>query len=567
VTAPFFYLTTRSLKNRVWKRLRRLREPRYLLGLIAGLAYLYTFVIRNQMRASNRTAVDLVRLTPYVNDIVAGGAVLLWAGLVLVWLWPFPSQPWTFSAAEVQFFFTAPVTRRRLLNYKLLRSQTGVLFAVLMIAFFSGAARAATAGRWSFLLGGWLFFAIIQMHVRGALLTKLAFRAPTSKVPVLAWASSAVVVILSGLLLGALGVHARSLLAQSTSGVVRTVLDLAQGGVVSAVLWPFSAIVRPIFAMTPAAFLAALAPALAVLALHYWWVIGSDASLEEAATAAERRQAKARGAAPTPTALPVPFKLAAHGGPEMAILWKNTILLGRYFSVALLVRVLIPIVVLAGVVGLQSRGSKLAPLFAMVVTFMTLVGPYMVRNDLRHDMPRLPVLKTWPVSGRQLLVGELLAPAVALTVLVWFVLALAVALWPPSQSGPLNVVGRLAVAAGAAVVAPLLITGQLLIQNAAVVLFPGWIATGGARARGIEAMGQNMLMFAGTLLALAIGLLPAAAVSGGLGYLLYLAVGWAAVLPAAIAMAGILGGEAYLVVGWLGRLLERTDPAQVEAAE
>ncbi len=102
---------------------------------------------------------------------------------MLVWLWPFPSQPWTFSAAEVQFFFTAPVTRRRLLNYKLLRSQIGVLFTVLMIAFFSGAARAAAAGQWSFVLGGWIFFTIIQLHILGALLTKLAFRTPMAKVP------------------------------------------------------------------------------------------------------------------------------------------------------------------------------------------------------------------------------------------------------------------------------------------------------------------------------------------------------------------------------------------------
>ena len=46
-------------------------------------------------------------------------------------------------------------------------------------------------------------------------------------------------------------------------------------------------------------------------------------------------------------------------------------------------------VVLAVVVGLQSRGLKVAPLLGILVAFMTLIGPYMVRNDLRHDMPRL----------------------------------------------------------------------------------------------------------------------------------------------------------------------------------
>ncbi len=566
MNAPFLYLTACSLKNRVRKRLGRLREPRYLAGLVAGLAYLYMFVVRNQMRASHRTAADLIQLGPYAADIVAGGAVLLWVGLVLVWLWPFPSQPWTFTAPEVHFFFTAPVTRRRLLNYKLLRSQIGVLFTVLMIAFFTGAARAAAAGRWSFVLGGWVFFAILQLHVRGAVLTKLAFRAPAGKIPLLAWLSSAAMVLLSGTLLGVAVVETRALIAMPPAQAIRAVLDLAKGPVVSGLLWPFTAAVRPIFAMTPAAFLAALGPAFVLLAVHYWWVVSSDASLEEAAAAAERRQSQRR-AAPVHSSVPVPFTLAPGGRPETAILWKNTILLGRYFSITLLVRVLIPMVVLAVVMGLQSRGSRLAPLFGMLVVFTTLIGPYMVRNDLRHDMPRLAVLKTWPVSGRQLLVGELLAPTMLLSVFVWFLLAVAAALSSTWKAGPADAAGRLAVAAGIAVLAPMLIGGQVFIQNAAVVLFPGWVPTGGARARGIEAMGQNMLMFAGTLLALALGVLPAAAVSGGLGFLLYQVAGWVAVLPAAVLMAAILAFETHIVVGWLGRVLERTDPAQVEVAE
>ncbi len=562
MSAPFLFVTTRSLKNRVRKRIRRLREPRYLAGLVAGLAYLYYFVVRNQMRGVRRGALDLVQLGPHAPDLVAGGAVLLWIGVMLVWLWPFPSQPWTFSAAEVQFFFTAPVSRRRLLNYKLLRSQLGVLFTVLMIAIFSGAARAAAAGQWSFVLGGWIFFTIIQLHILGALLTKLAFRTPMAKVPWLAWASAAVVIALSGLLLGAFGWRLAGLQSLEPSAFVREAVAFARGPLASAVLSPFAAPVRPIFAATPTAFLWSLFPALLLLIVHYWWVISSDARLEDAATEAERRQSKKRGAAPAPTMMKVPFTLAPSGGPEMAILWKNTILLGRYFSIGLIFRVLIPIVVLALVVGLQSRGSKVAPLLGMLVTFVTLIGPYMVRNDLRHDMPRLPVLKTWPVSGRQLLTGELLAPTVALSIIVWFLIALTVALTPPSGAGPLGGVARLALAAGVAMVAPLLIAGQLLIQNAAVVMFPGWIPTGGARARGVEAMGQNMLMFAATLLAMAVGVLPAAVLSGAVGYAVYLAAGWFALLPAAIIMAVILAGEAYLVVGWLGRVLERTDPAQ-----
>ena len=75
-----------------------------------------------------------------------------------------------------------------------------------------------------------------------------------------------------------------------------------------------------------------------------------------------------------------------------------------------------------------------------------------------------------------------------------------------------------------------------------------------------------MLMFAGTLLALAIGVLPARPWRAPRVAPLLL-VGWPGVLPAAVVMAAILLGEATLVVDWLGRVLERTDPAQVEIAE
>jgi len=566
VTHAFLYLTACSLKNRLRRRLRRLREPRYLAGLVVGLLYLYWFVVRNQMRAPRRGRADLTWLTSFAPDIVVGGAVLLWVVAVLVWLWPFAARTWTFTAAEVQFFFTAPLTRRQLLNYKLLRSQVGLLFSVLIASLFTGAARAAVAGRWSLLLGGWLLFAAIFLHVLGANLTKSSFRAPASRVPWLAWASATLMIVVSGLLCGTYLVHARALVSRPLNDAIFGIVELGRVGAASFALWPFRAVLAPIFAATPSAFARALGPALVVLVLNYVWVLWSDANLEDAASAAEQRQAQGRSA-PAPVVRPAPFSLAARGRVETAILWKNTILLGRYVSLRLVVRVLIPVVVTAVVFGLNSKGGSLAPLLLMLTVFATVVGPFMIRNDLRHDLQRLPVLKTWPISGRELLLGELLAPIFLLSAIVWFLLAVTLALSPAWKDGPIDVVGRAALLVSVGLLAPMLIAGQVIIQNAAVILFPGWIATGGARARGIEAMGQNMLMFAGTLLALGVGVLPASAVAGGLGYVLYLFLGWPGLLPAAVLLASILVVEAGLVVIWLGRVLERTDPAQVEIAE
>jgi ABC-2 type transport system permease protein len=567
VTGAFFYLTACSLKNRLLRRLRRLREPRYLAGLVVGLLYLYWFIVRNQMRPGRRGGDGFAALAAFAPEIVAGGGIALWLLTVLAWLWPFGSKPWTFSGAEIQFFFPAPVARRAIVNYKLLRSQMGLLFGVAIASVFSGAARAAAAGRWSFLLGGWLLLAVVFLHVLGMNLTKASFKSAAAKVPWQAWASAAAILLVSATVAGSVAVHLPELGPRPPGEALRTLFDATRSGAAALALWPFTAIIAPLFATGLAAFARAFAPALAVLAANYWWVLQSDAHLEQAAADAERRPAGGRRGLPVPIVRPAPFTLAAGGRLETAVFWKNTIQFGRYVSVATLARVLIPLFVLALVIGLNRKAGSFAPVVLAVACFMTLVGPHMVRNDLRTDLPRLPVLKTWPISGRELLVGELMAPAFVLTVVVWFLLAVGLA-WSRSWNvGPVDAWGRAAIAIAVAVLAPALIAAQLIIQNAAVLLFPGWIPTGGARARGVEAMGQNMLMMAATLLSLAVGVLPAAAAAGGLGWLLYLLVGWAGLVPAAIVFAGILVVEAGLAVTWLGRVLERTDPSQVEVAE
>jgi hypothetical protein len=357
------------------------------------------------------------------------------------------------------------------------------------------------------------------------------------------------------------------MVSRPTGEALRAILEASRSGLAAVALWPFTAIVTPVLAAEPAAFARALVPAVALAAVNYWWVLASDARLVRSVAEAEQAQVKERRGLPKPVVRAAPFTLGPAGRLETAVFWKNTIQFGRYASVGVIVRVLIPVVVLAFIVGLNRKGGSVAPIVLMLAFFATVIGPYMVRNDLRMDLSRLPVLKTWPITGRELLVGELLAPWGVLSIVVWFLLTLAFALSPGSSVGPGDPVGRAAVALAGAILAPMLIAGQLIVQNAAVVLFPGWVATGGTRARGVEAMGQNILMFAATFLSLAIGVLPALAVAGALGWLFYLLIGWPGVLPAAAVFAGILLGEAMLALTWLGRVLERTEPSQVEVAE
>jgi hypothetical protein len=251
----------------------------------------------------------------------------------------------------------------------------------------------------------------------------------------------------------------------------------------------------------------------------------------------------------------------------LAILWKNLILLGRYASPRMVLRLLLPVVVLSIAMGTSARVTALAPLGLIMVGFLTMLGPYMIRNDLRHDLPRLAMLKLWPVSGATIIAGEVLAPLVVLTILVWTATGVTLALSAGFAEAGLGWGDRAALALVAALIAPSLIAAQLLIQNAAVVLFPGWIPTGGQRPKGIEAMGQQMLMMAGTLITLGIGLVPAAVIAGLLGFLLWAVAGLVGLVPAAAVFSIVLLAELGAAVVLLGRVVERTDPTQVEAED
>jgi hypothetical protein len=52
MVVTFLYLTACSIKNSLRRRAKRLREPRYLVGLIVGLAYLYLMLFRRGARSS-----------------------------------------------------------------------------------------------------------------------------------------------------------------------------------------------------------------------------------------------------------------------------------------------------------------------------------------------------------------------------------------------------------------------------------------------------------------------------------------------------------------------------------
>ena len=172
----------------------------------------------------------------------------------------------------------------------------------------------------------------------------------------------------------------------------------------------------------------------------------------------------------------------------------------------------------------------------------------MLRLDFRNDLPLADILKTFPMRGWQIALGEILAPVAILAVVQWVLLAVGAGLvfcLPVKQEALF-----LAIAFGAAFLLPVL----------DLLLFPSWIQAGRDSPRGIEATGQRLIFALGQMFVLLLALLPAAAAFVGVFFLLYFAFGPAAAVPvAAFAATMVLAAEAGLGVMLLGKLFERFD--------
>jgi hypothetical protein len=566
MTGAFVYLTVCSIRNLVRVRLRRLRQPRYLIGLIAGLVY-FSFIFLQPGSRGSGVLTFIGRNRPGVE---IAGAGLLFVLAALAWVLPRSKRPaLAFLPAEVQFLFTAPVTRRQLIEYKLLRSQlAGVLGSALMTFFFRPA---SVEIGWIFFLGMLILTSTLSMHLTGVSLSRESLHKHGAPALARQWAPIALV---AGAAIVAAVTAARHWDEVSAIGSPAAAFEVMErlggSGPLGVVLWPFRAIVRVPLSSSAGDFLRALPVAIGLLAVNFLWVVRSDAAFEEASVELAGRIARyrERPLAVAYRARPVPFVLALSGRPDTAILWKNLILIGRFASWRLLVTVL-PLIVFLGVLfGLGTGGEEMADRVAIVcVIFLILtitLGPQMVRNDLRQDLTYLPVLKSWPVPGRAIVRGEVLAPTIVLSSIAG-VLIVAICIWTRTDAAPIfdSIAGRVTAGLAALSVLPGLIGLQVVTQNALAVVFPGWVTIGPAHAAGIDVMGQRLITTMAMLFALPVLALPAAFVAALVAGALYAGTGTVPILGPALAAAAVLIGECWLATTLLGRQFDRTDPSDV----
>lgn len=590
VLSALLYLRLTSFKNWVASRLRRLRQPKYLVGAVVGCAYFYFFFFRNlggpparhlpaPATAEARHAMEVAQAALPVDWLpatTAFGALALLVFITFMWIVPAQRAALGFTEAEIAFLFPAPVSRRALVHFRLLSAQLRSLVGAAVMMLFSNRWSAIGGNALTHAVGWWFIFSALNLHFSGASFTltrlnDLGFGAWRRRLTITA--AVAAVFIISMLRLPAelpvppLGTGIDLQSASHWLIVLTTTAPL------SWLLVPFKLVVGPFLAVDAPDFLLALGPALVVVGLHYLWVVRTAVAFEDASVdyaqkrtarlAAWRSGERRPGSGPT-RGRTAPFPLARTGRPEVAFLWKNLLSTWPYFTWRVLLGS--AAVLLAGLLWLGAqpdteplRGA-LGVIALIFAAYTLIVGPQFARQDIRSDLAHVDILKTYPLPGWQIILGELLTPVAILTGVLWLALLVAGLTFQLGGQPWFTPGLRLAGGLGCAVVAPALVALQLLVPNAAALLFPGWFQLSRTRGGGPEVIGQRMIFFFAQVLTMFAALLPAALVAVAVVLMLYWWLGVVvAVACAAVAVLVILLGEVWSGVWWLGRRFEKLD--------
>jgi len=491
-----FTLLRLHFRGRLRHSLRGARTPRGLTFLILGTLVLCAWLIPSLYRAFR-----VPRADPELVRTIAPFAIL---GFCLSNLFAsFGENAIAFTAAEVDFLFPGPFTRRSLLGYKLIKTGLGTTFTALIFSIIF----LRYGSSWiACYLGIWLTVQFMQLFAISVIMvgqtigeqaysgTRRALLAAVAVLAILAVAPTL-----------AAHLHSKPL------EMMRQVHATIAGRIL---LSPFD-----VFAHTITAYPSEL-PKWATLAfginlLMLAIVIGLDANyLETAATISQRRyerrqRARAGGIA----------RLGAGSGPRFKVIplpWLGGIgpiawrqLIGAARSSRALFILLLIIGIAAGTFIFQQQGGSEASLAKLLgtVAWMNIVLISMLKFDFRDELDRLDLLRSLPIRPISVAVAELFTPVFVLTAMQATLLIVVTFSFKGAWQFVLP-------AAAFAVPFNVLHVG---IENLLFLMFP--LRSAGLIAGDMQLFGRQMVIFLCKFLLLLVALSLAAAV-GTLGYIL-----------------------------------------------
>jgi len=610
VTWPLLQILFASARGRVVRWGRQLRQPKYLFGFLVGVAWLTlwlgSWTSSRQFRAFIFSDVQESMLQGELGAAIHLGAALATSILMLgSWLIPFGQLGLPLKEADLQLLLPAPISRRQIIQYALLKKQAPIVLTAVIFSIIMGSGGVGDQLR--IFASLWILLTIFELHAKWHALVRLRLREIDQRAARVLRVAITLAVALYFL---ALASPIRELVllvldgpgaddwAGSLEALTAHIGTNTVPGLAGRLLAPFFWMTGPVFAGSAGAFALALPPAALVMILLHEAVVRSRARFEETAlrqaqaAEANKRPGKRLDVFASRTRRLNPFSLPALGRPELAVLWKNLHQTTRFPLRWIVLGTGALLLVLGVVPALLSAPGGFFGFMVVVgagfLGFGAIFGPMSYRGDLRMDLLHVDLLRTWPLLGQRLVLAEVLTCA------LW-------GFWVSTMGAGLMLAGlfgasireALHSAASDIVLLPdavadafglplavvlLLFLISVLVFNGGVafmvaslmnigaLMFPAWAGLGHPKGfKGMAAMGQNMVFGMGLMLVLIISMIPGAVIVG-VAVLVQWALGIrfdATPVPLWIILAALpLYVEALVAVRIGGQLWDRLDPTQ-----
>jgi hypothetical protein len=335
--------------------------------------------------------------------------VIILAGWVSTLLLGGKAGALAFTPADTDQLFPGPFSRRELVLYRICVQS----FGALVSGAFAGLWLIMHAGTF---LGGWLAFVLLMLFLQFSnIALSIAREAGGNR---LRMAVIVPVVMLLGYVLLASGAAGGDL-----SRLVATITSIRESRIASALLMPLEPFGRAYAATDTPTALLNVAGCFGLALLMVLFILRLDAvSLEASLAATQKVQAQLermrRGKSifrPTATVeIPMPRLL----GRASPIAWRQ--FTGVVRSGAWTV---VPAGALVGVIvgSLDEQYARaVVPMATMMFVFAL---PNLLRFDFRAELDQLSTLKTLPLAPITVAAGQLAAPAIAATLMIWALIA------------------------------------------------------------------------------------------------------------------------------------------------
>jgi ABC-2 type transport system permease protein len=562
VIRAFVFVTVRSFRNRIVSRLKRLRNVRYLISFLAGLAYFWFIGFRHLFSARSPLEFTGMPTSAFMVDLAA---VVVSFMMILAWALPKQSAGLTFSEAEIQFLFPAPITRRQLLFYKLLRAQPQVFISAAVMSFFMF--------RFAKFIGLWACFVALSVYFTFVALARARLKILgigfLVRLPVIGAAAVGVAYLLWQTVdRGAF----RGLGAKLTPGRFPGLPELFHGPAADAILFVPRVFGHALMPVSALQLLVSCGLLLVAAVLFFELAARTNIAVEEASIVASQKSAARRarmteqriGKQVTLPRMPPPFRIPAGARPEVAVYWKNMTAGMRISSPWLLIMAVCALYFLGQSYyspepAVRTVLAGLALVFAAIFPFL---GSAVFTQDMRLDLSRIELLKSYPISGERLVAAEIAGPLTFVAVVELMLLSTAAIILRAAELSPqVEFLASPEFVVIALLLATPICAAQLLIRNAVPILLPGWALRAPDEQRGFIVMGQRLLMLAGNLVVLLFVLLPAAflIVPGLLLARYWLGGSMPVVALTTVLATALLFFEVWLGIRFLGRQFEKID--------